>query len=253
MDVFFAALFERAMLDYAVMSYGRICCHAGMHGFNPLQIPYNATDIARNIYVEAFRNLAKSPDDILIMLDMDHEHPNDVLERLSNHIMGHAEMDVVGCLAFKRSEPHSPCFFVRVDPEGNQIPYPQGGLLQPANYPKGLVRCATVGTGAIAIRRAAFDKLIAAGHKPPFFRYAYADNATLRPSEDMYFGDLCEKTGINHWVDTITVTPHLALTSIVEADWIAPQPEPVKKPALTIAETGRVVGRIPTLQTRISV
>lgn len=173
--------------------------------FGHIGIGYLRTDIARNTYCAQFLKIAKNPKDTLIMLDADHRHPDDTLERLLAHDVG-----VVGALAFRRGAPFFPCVFAK-NPDGP-------GYALPTHWEPGLAECAIVGTGAIAIQKWVLDKLLAAGYGPRFFKYTY-DVPTVDSSEDIYFGQNCERLGIPHYCDMSLESPHLTVSDITSRDW----------------------------------
>lgn len=186
-----------------------VASRAGNMGYSYMTSNMQRTDVARNKLCSAFRQLADNPNDVLVMLDCDHAHPHDIIERLVAHPK---DKGVVGALAFRRGDPFFPCFFLRGD---------DGTLHQPLQFTGGLMRCAVVGTGAIAIRRWALDAIAESGRKAPFW---YEYNTTMHEtgeyqSEDIAFGFACEKLGISHWCDTSLVTPHLTTAAIDETTW----------------------------------
>lgn len=216
--VYYAVLFERTLLGDAVDALLNVAAVAGVEGHVRITIPYTRTDTARNRLVSAFMQASESPHDTLVMLDADHVHPPDIVKRLARYPQG-----VVGALAFRRSAPHDPCWFVRA---------PDGRLRQPAEFEVGsLYECDAVGTGAIAIKRWVFERL-AAEHGPAFFKYEYLDGG-FSPSEDIYFARICEEAGIRHHVDTGLETPHIVNHAIALADW---QAQMVNKPELVTEE-----------------
>jgi hypothetical protein len=220
MTVYWAVPLERNTSDYAVQSLLDVALVAGARGHVRLRWPYSRTDWARNQFVKLFRDQATDPQDALVMLDNDHLYPPDVIDRLVAWNEG-----VVGALAFRRGEPFYPCFFVR------QL---DGNLARVSEWPAGLIQCATVGTGCIAIRRWVFDALEAAGFPPPFFRYTYPRGSEVYPSEDIYFGDICEQAGIPHHVDCTFEIPHLTGATIDSTSWhqwLADHPQDVGDPA----------------------
>ncbi len=212
--VYWALLLERNVGEIAVQSALDLAMVAGRRGYFRLSIPYCRTDIARNELVRGFMAQATDPRDTLVMLDNDHIHPVDVIERLVKH-----DKPVVGGLAFRRGEPYFPCAFIRDE---------KGALRIMQDYPKGLVEVTLTGTGAIAIQRQVFDTLTEAGYPWPFFRYIYKAGDDVLPSEDIYFGECCEAADISHWLDTETVSPHITNGLVDEQswkDWNADHPE----------------------------
>lgn len=186
-----------SMHELAASSLVNLALRAGSHGYERIVTPYMRTDVARNRIVQAFRDNTHDDNDVLIMLDGDHVFPQDTIDRLIAH-----EVGVVGALAVWRNPPYTPCFMFRAS---------DGRLHAGAMWEEDavLIPCTVVGTGAIAIRRYVFDMLEDAGVRPPFFRYHYDDEMTQFPSEDAYFGAMCESAGISHHCDVTLEIPHL--------------------------------------------
>lgn len=210
-DVYWTILPERTVGEYAFIASCAVASRAGNMGYSYITSNYQRVDVARNRVCNAFRKMATNPNDVLVMMDCDHTHPYDVIERLTRH---DPSCGVVGALAFRRGEPYFPCYFLRIP--GHE------GVVQPLEIPYGdLVPCAIVGTGAIAIRRWVLDELHANGIPAPFY-YEYDDvmfeTGEFR-SEDITFGLNCEKLGIAHYCDTSVITPHLTAAAIDETAW----------------------------------
>lgn len=203
--IWWAALLERNIMDHAVQSLMDVAMQAGQRGHVRLRWPYSRTDLARNELVKLFLQESHEPDDVFVMLDDDHLFPPDILDRLTKW-----NKDVVGALAFRRGQPFFPCFFMRA---------PNGAYGIVSEWEPGLMECALVGTGAIAIRRRVFEQLADAGYPWPFFRYVYPRDDTVMPSEDVYFSQCCERAGIIHHVDTTFCIPHMALAVIDQNSW----------------------------------
>ena len=205
-NIFWAVLLERSIQEWAVQSLLNVALDAGGIGAKRMILPYMATDAARNRLVRAFCEMTQEPDDVLIMLDCDHTHPQRILQMLARHKVG-----VVGALAFMRHPPHNPCAFVRGK---------DGKLHAMATWEQadGLIECSIVGTGAIAIKRWVFDRLAKAGMEPPYFRYEYNNDKQHR-TEDMYFGACCEAANISHYVDIGCEIPHLTTGEITHDSW----------------------------------
>lgn len=174
--------------------------------FHRISIAYMAVDTARNFIAQQFIMKSASDDDTLIMMDGDHEHPQDLPERLVARNKG-----VVGVLAFKRRAPYWPIVYV-TDPKDGKVRVPK-------HYPQKLIRVARVGFAAIAIQRSVFFKLTKRGFNWPWFRYIYDDYLGVRRSEDMYFCECCEKAGIPMYCDLTLVSPHLDAVTRAYKDW----------------------------------
>ena len=208
--VFWAVPMERNISDHGVNTLIDIAMHAGGNGYTRIRWGYSRTDIARNEIVRTFKTESNDANDVLVMLDDDHLMPPDTIQRL---IRWGEDKGVVGALAFRRGPPFFPCFFVRMD---------DGQTHTVLDWGKpGLIPCALVGTGAIAIRRWVFDKLDESGYEWPYFRYTYPPDNNILPSEEIYFGNICEKAGISHYVDTTFCIPHLTVTTVDEGHWRA--------------------------------
>ncbi len=166
-------------------------------GYPFIRQGYTRTDVARNQFAE---HLLTTDCTHLLMLDLDHDHPPDIVTRLSRWADdGH---QVIAGLCFRRSPPHDPLMF-----------YPDGDKwYAPTEWPRGLVSAGIVGTGAILIDRRVFERL-----PKPWFGYSY-DGAAAGgyPSDDIWFCRLCREAGIGLWCDTTTVSPHMATRWIDE-------------------------------------
>lgn len=205
--VLWTMLMERNVSAVAVTAALRIASRCARRGYNFLALPYTRTDDARNTACLALARMMEaggSDRDTLVMLDCDHEHPPDIVERLVAHDVG-----VVGALYFRRSHPYDAMAFFRDE---------AGELRTPLEWTAeaGLTPCAVVGTAAIAIQAWVFKRLMAAGYRWPWFRYCYSEDGLTQPTEDMYFGRICELAGIPHHVDFGLMTPHLTLSRVDE-------------------------------------
>ena len=169
---------------------------------NPVfgRLPYQRTDLYRNKMAEL---LLSTDFTHLIMLDIDHTHPVDIIQRLSRWVLMDDKIKIVGGLNFRRGEPFEPCAF-------NQDP--DGTVYAPADWGQGLIKVDYIGTGSIMISREVFEEI-----EPPWFyndyRYAYQGNY---PGEDMGFCAKATEAGFNIWLDTTTTSPHLTTKAIDE-------------------------------------
>ncbi len=162
-------------------------------GYPLIHRPYARTDVNRNLFGKA---VLEDPDIThLVMLDIDHTHPFDVVERLARWAMKDRDKyPVVAGLAFRRTKPYFPCMF------GTG---PDGDLHWPVEWPEGsIMKVDAVGHGAIIIDRRVLEQL-----PYPWWQYQY-DEPNEWPTEDMYFCRLCREAGIDLWCDTTIVSPH---------------------------------------------
>jgi hypothetical protein len=208
--VFWSVLMERSIQELGVRSLLQIASVNGALGYKQIMTGYARTDVARNKIVKVFLEQTHDPNASLVMLDCDHNHPVDIVKRLTQYP---DEIGVIGALAFRRGQPFDPCFYIRTE----------DGLVCPVDF-GGVMKGAAVGTGAICIKRWVFEKLSASGWHYPYFRYEYGEgdekyNADF-PSEDMVFARACEDRGIAHWCDTSLITPHLTTAEIDQESWL---------------------------------
>src|SRR3990172_6237574 len=87
-------------------------------GWPFMKMPYGRTDLVRNKMV---LSLLQSQHTHLIMLDVDHIHPMDIVQRLMRRFLENPKLQIVGGLNFRRGEPYDPCAFIRVD-DGRYLP-----------------------------------------------------------------------------------------------------------------------------------
>ena len=165
-------------------------------GIVTLKQDYTRTDLARNRFAV---KLLESEYTHLLMLDLDHVHPADIVQRLARWVMMNPEIQVVGGLNFRRSEPYEPCCFFKSE-DGMSVN-------APADWDAGLMRVDYIGTGSILIAREVFEQI-----EPPWFYNIYGIDANWDdewPGEDIGFSEKCAKAGIKMYVDTTTTSPHV--------------------------------------------
>ena len=166
-----------------------------------LQHDYATTDVARNRAVE---QLLKSDLTHILMLDMDHIHPANIIQRLAGWFIVKPEVQVVGGLNYKRGVPYFPCCFIK----------DENGYAYPTEWESGLMPVDMVGTGSIMIAREVFEKM-----ERPWFYYPYEqlkepDGNYL--SDDWGFAYKCKDLGIQQYVDTDMTSPHITEGLVTE-------------------------------------
>jgi hypothetical protein len=183
-------------------------------GWPLFPIGYGRTDLNRN---KLATKLLESDYTHLMMLDLDHLHPPDVIERHARWALERPECLVIGGLHFRRGEPFDPLAFV----------YGADGEMRSlAAWPRGLIEVHALGHGTLLVHRSVFEQL-----DPPWWGYDYGRAAEgVYPTEDMYFCYLCREAGIRLWVDTTISSPHI-ITNVVTEDvyrsWLQSHPEKV--------------------------
>jgi len=190
---------------------------------------YTRTDLARN---RLAMELLKGNYTHLLMLDSDHIHPVDIVQRLARWVLLDPDKLVVGGLNFRRSVPHEPCAFFYE---------PDGTLSAPATWTPGLMRVDVLGTGSMMIAREVFETL-----EPPWFWHIYDENimSDVWPGEDIGFCKKCNAAGIDLWMDTTTSSPHLTDGVVTEAsfrEYLKDHPENFREFEKELNETGETV------------
>lgn len=201
--VLVAPLIERT-ISYADLVFPSIMQIAAQ-GPVILNMPYQRTDLARN---KAVIELLKTDFTHLLMLDIDHVHPPDIIQRLSRWVISDPKnIQVVGGLNFRRSVPYDPCAYKNGD----------DGTMWTIEWDKNttLMEVDRLGTGSIMIAREVFETI-----PPPWFTNDYSQAwRDAWPGEDIGFSRLCQKHGIKMWVDVTTTSPHITPGLIDESTW----------------------------------
>ncbi len=165
--------------------------HRG-HAF--VRLPYMRTDLARNTLAEHLLNESRFTH--LLMLDCDHRHPADIVERLQARVEEDPNRLVVAGLAFRRGVPFDPCMYL-ADADGS--------VYVPEQWePGSVLKVDLVGSAALLIHRSVFEQLAR-----PWFAYDYSHAPEGHwPGEDIWFSRRCLEAGIGVYVDTGCQSPH---------------------------------------------
>jgi len=171
-----------------------------------LNMPYQRTDLARN---KAAIELLKTDFTHLLMLDIDHIHPHDIVQRLSRWVLADPKkFQVVGGLNFRRSEPHDPCAYTYDETDQSMWTVEWDENTE-------IVEVDRLGTGSILIAREVFETI-----EPPWFYNDYSQVwADKWPGEDIGFSRKCKDAGIKMWVDCKTTSPHITNAVVDESSW----------------------------------
>lgn len=171
-----------------------------------LNMPCQRTDLARN---HAATELLKTDFTHLLMLDIDHIHPTNIVQRLARWVEKNPkEFQVVGGLNFRRSEPHDPCAY-RYDEKHKSM------WAIEWDKDSQLIEVDRLGTGSILIAREVFETI-----EPPWFYNDYTQAwRDAWPGEDIGFSHKCKEAGIKMWVDCTTTSPHITNAVVDEASW----------------------------------
>lgn len=170
-----------------------------------LNMPYQRTDLARN---RASMELLKSNFTHLLMMDIDHVHPADIIQRLARWVVKDPKKyQVVGGLNFRRSEPYDPCAY-RIG---------QDGSMWTIAWEKEdeILEVDRLGTGSILIAREVLETI-----PPPWFVNDYSQAwRDAWPGEDIAFSKKCKEHGIPMWVDLTVTSPHITPAIIDGSTW----------------------------------
>lgn len=199
---------ERNLTDMAFLAFWQIA----RRGYQIVDEGYGRVDCHRNSFARA---VLDSDCTHLCMLDSDHVHPPNIVERLARWAAADEErFKVVAGLNFRRGEPFEPLAFVR---NGNGQYHPI------AEWPAGLFKVDVAAPCAMLIHRSVFETI-----PEPWWAYEYKNGKS--PSEDMYFCERCAEYGIEVWVDGDTTSPHL-FNNVVTGDtfksWLAAHQETI--------------------------
>lgn len=198
-----AFLLERS-ISYADLVFPSIVQIAAQ-GPVILNMPYQRTDLARN---RASMELLKTDFTHLLMLDIDHVHPTDIIQRLARWVLKDPKKyQVVGGLNFRRSEPYDPCAY-RIGDDGSMytIAWEKDDEIMEVDR---------LGTGSILIAREVFETI-----PPPWFWNDYSQSwRDAWPGEDIGFNKKCVENGIKMWVDLTVTSPHITPAIIDGTSW----------------------------------
>ena len=169
------------------------------HGYPLIRIPpLRRVDLARNLFAVHFVREATAYTH-LVMLDMDHAHWPNVIERLRARVAEDPSRLVVSGTYFRRCEPHDPNGWT-VDAEGH--------FSNPLETTPGVYRRDRLGLGCVIIAREVFERI-----PPPWFYFTYDATNWERGfdghGEDIVFTGLCQQAGIACWQDVGIESPHL--------------------------------------------
>jgi len=193
---------ERTISQHAFFGFWEIA----QQGWALARLEYTRNDIARCKMADFL--LDSTDYTHLLMLDSDHKHPPDIVQRLARWFQVYpAQVQIVGGLNFRRGVPYDPCAFI--DPG-------DGHFRRMAEWAQGAMEVEALGTGSVMVAREVFE-----GMERPFFGYDYDCNYGDWPGTDMWFSAKCRALGISLWCDTTTTSPHIGDLFIAEEQYRA--------------------------------
>ena len=171
-------------------------------GYPFIRQPTVPIDLARNRFAKYLLDTEYTH---LIILDIDHVHPPDLVRKFAVHVEKHPDHLVIGALNFRRGQPYDPLAFIY---EGEDV-------YSVATWEPGeIVRVDALGTNEVCIHRSVFEAL----PYPWFFRdYSVQTEDGTGLSEDLVFCRALRRAGIEIWLDTSISNDHLINGKINEA------------------------------------
>lgn len=142
----------------------------------------------------------------LLMLDTDHAHPPDIVDKLARWVDNEAHPLVVSGLNYQRKAPYRPCAFM--------FDGPDLGILPIIKWPAGLVKVDAVGAASLLIAREVFERL-----PQPWWQFVFFGQHKKLIGEDIWFCRNCKEAGIDVYVDTTVTSPHLGEQWIGDAEF----------------------------------
>jgi len=192
---------ERTVMVEAMDGIVGVVMRAALHGWGVLSFGYKRTDVARNT---AAHHLLESPATYLAMLDSDHRHPADVVERLVACAVRYPDLDVISGLNYRRAAPFEPMAY--------RFTSEEHGMTVVDNYTEpGLLEVDAVATCALLIHRRVFERL-----EPPWFTYPYdVYRRGATGSEDIAFFRRLKREGpFRVAAHTQITSPHITFAEI---------------------------------------
>lgn len=168
-----------------------------------MHLPYGFADRMRNFAAE---ELLESDYTHLIMLDSDHTHPLDIVQRLCRMVIDDPIRGIVGGMNYKRCEPYSPCAYVDMPDGVYRVHEWEGG--EPFEV-------AAIGFGAVMISKEVFATV-----ERPWFWHDFGgakDNPDfVYPGHDIAFCKRAREAGVSIWVDPTLCSPHMTASKVTE-------------------------------------
>lgn len=168
------------------------------------KLPYSIPDVARNKAAQALRD---SEFTHVLMLDTDHPHPANIVQKLARRVIEDPGRLVVAAMVFRRGEPYDPMVWVKKGENYYTVDDWERGSIFEVDM---------VATPAMLIHRSVFEKV-----KYPWFFYEYLPEYTdgMRPTEDVGFCKKVRAAGIKIYCDSNVITPHMRSGKVDQRTW----------------------------------
>ena len=162
---------------------------------------YRRTDLARILY--SYHLLDNPKFSHIVMLDMDHQHPKDIVYKLCRAVVEDPSRMVVSALTYRRGVPYEPIAWKLNE---------QGSYDAVTEWERGeVIEVDMCSPACTIISREVFENT-----DPPWWMYTYHPESMFFPSEDVHFARICRENGFKMVVDTRVESVHLSTAFINE-------------------------------------
>lgn len=163
------------------------------------KLPPDRCDVQRNIMASIASNTQATH---LCLLDIDHIHPQDIVERLARHVKEDPGKRVICGFQYRRCPPYNPCVYVERDGDYYWLhERPEDELLEVEG----------VSAASILIDIDIFREI-----EPPWWGYTYTEaKRNIYPGTDGWFSKIMREHEITMYCDTSVTSPHLDNTATV--------------------------------------
>jgi GT2 family glycosyltransferase len=171
-----------------------------------VNISYTEVTMAINQAIHMF--LDRGYHTHFLILDLDHVHPVDIVQRLARWVIKDREIKVVGGVNYRRSVPYDPAAY-RIVGEHKLQTFSSDELKQCEREGK-LLEVDSMGAGCLLIAKEVFEAI-----DPPWWEWDYKSykKGDVR-SPDAYFCEKAKEKGFKIWADPSTCSPHVGVTFI---------------------------------------
>ncbi len=160
-------------------------------------------DANRNKMVKDF--LKDEDNEWLFMVDNDVVPPEDALQMID-----YGEKVVSGTVTIKKEGVPQPVI-VKQREDGKFRSVELEEFYEEVDDETGLIEVDGVGTGVLLVHRSVLEEM-----KPPWFRFIYNEDGTLKLGEDFFFGQKLRDLGVPMYVSTEHVCSHFRKVDLTE-------------------------------------
>ena len=155
-----------------------------------------------------------------VMLDQDHIHPPDIVNRLGKLANENRDKWIIGALNYRRAPPFDPVGYW-IDEKAQRY-----YTVPPSQWGTELREVQALGLSAAIFAREAFEAF-----GPPWFDMDWSKAAEgAYPGEDTCFSRHAQAAGVKLWADPTLCSPHLKLIGVgreYHEQWVREHPEEI--------------------------